>query len=172
MPPTFRRATAKDADIATLHTRAWATAYRGLIPDAVLDEMSAELPQRIAVRREALEEPGTRRNWLVEARGALIGWAVIGPPRDEDVSSPATIELYAIYLEPGHVGRGYGRALMTHCLQDARAQQAQEIVMWVLEANERALRFYAAAGFTRDRRARPIPYRDTGAVQLRMSRGL
>lgn len=168
----IRRARPDDARaIAALHTASWKTHYRGLLPDELLDSLTLEASE--ARHRRNLESPGSPelRAWVLEEDGAVVGWSVTGPARDEDLDV-GSHELYAIYLRPECVGRGQGRALMQHCIADLAGRGFAEIVMWVLRGNERAQRFYAAAGFVPDERAPEVDFRDTGALKLRMVRAL
>jgi len=170
--PTIREAHVDDARaIGTLHVRSWRAAYRGILPDALLDGLSME--EWIERRRKALIEPLWEgvRNWVVEEGGRIRGWAAMGPSRDEDLARGAQ-ELMAIYLPPDDVGKGYGRRLMEHCIAAAIEQGSSEMTMWVLAGNERAQRFYAKAGFEADPRVSAEDFRDTGALKLRMWRTL
>lgn len=178
--PRIRQATVADAEgINRCHVGGWKVHYRGILPDAYLDAIDED--ERLEARRAMLASgarPGTR-NWVLEEDGAIRGWVSAGRCRDEDLAaaddaSPADVvhELYAIYLDPDLVGRGYGRALMEHCIAEARQAGHREMVMWVLTGNERARRFYAAAGFEPDERVAPEPFRDTGQTKLRLRRDL
>ena len=147
--PTIRPATLGDAGaIGTLHARSWKHAYRGILPDAVLDAITVEA-------------------W-VERRRKALGTA---PARADDLG-PETIELLAIYLDPEDVGRSYGRRLIEHALADGVEQGFAEMTMWVLAGNERAQRYYRKAGFVPDERVEPEEFGDTGSLKLRMRRSL
>jgi ribosomal protein S18 acetylase RimI-like enzyme len=155
-----RLATLDDAGaIADIHVRGWQAAYRGLVPDAVLDGLSLE--RRAAGWRQTIErqgrelatEPATAldRTWMVETDAGVVGFAAAGPGRDESASAPeGSGEVYAIYLAPEARGRGYGRTLFEHTIADLRARAFKPIVVWVFEANPVARRFYGAAGFRAD----------------------
>ena len=181
----IRRATPDDAEgITRCHVGGWKVHYRGILPDDYLDAINPEdaaRKRRQFVReeteeREALEAAGAdprqeRANWVLEEDGVIRGWASTGPARDDDLGRE-TNELYAIYVDPDLVGGGYGRALMEHCVADAIDRGFDEMVMWVLTGNERARRFYAAAGFDADARVPSEPFRDTGQTKLRLRRVL
>ncbi|MEZ4734027.1 MAG: GNAT family N-acetyltransferase [Caldilineaceae bacterium] len=47
-------------------------------------------------------------------------------------------------------GKGYGAALMTSALQSLQEQGYRIVTLWVLDGNQRAIRFYEAAGFAAD----------------------
>ncbi|MDJ0521005.1 MAG: GNAT family N-acetyltransferase [Planctomycetota bacterium] len=170
--PTIREAQLRDAEaIGRLHARAWKTAYRGILPDAILDGITEEA--RIEQRRKALREPFRPDvvNWVIEDEGTVRGWASTATARDDDLGSE-TFELLAIYLVPDDVGRGYGRRLMEHCVAEGRRLGFAEMTMWVLAGNERAQRFYAKAGFVPDERVSQEEFGETGALKLRMWRTL
>jgi GNAT superfamily N-acetyltransferase len=155
-----RLATPDDAEaIADIHVRGWRSAYRGLVPDAVLDGLSLE--RRAAGWRQTIErqdrelatDPSTAlgRTWLAETEEGVVGFAASGPGRDESAPAiPGSGEVHAIYLAPEARGLGHGRVLFAHTVADLRARSFEPIVVWVFEANPVARRFYEAAGFRAD----------------------
>jgi ribosomal protein S18 acetylase RimI-like enzyme len=155
-----RLATPDDAEaIADIHVRGWRAAYRGLVPDAVLDGLSLE--RRAAGWRQAIEqqdrelaaEPTTApgRTWMAETDDGVVGFAATGPGRDESAPAiPGSGEVHAIYLAPEKRGLGHGRVLFAHAVADLRARAFGPIVVWVFEDNPVARRFYEAAGFRVD----------------------
>lgn len=80
---------------------------------------------------------------------AIVGMAATGSARDSDASA-TTGELEAIYLAPEAIGRGIGRALHDRALADLRERGFTEATLWVLRENQRARRFYEAAGWQAD----------------------
>ncbi|HEX5937279.1 MAG TPA: GNAT family N-acetyltransferase [Actinomycetota bacterium] len=145
----IRAATPEDARaIAMVHVASWRAAYRGLLPDAYLDRLSVD--EREAQRREHLDDPSSERGTLVaEEDGRIVGFATFGPSRDED-APPGTGEVPAIYLDPGVVGTGVGRALFAEAASGLRNAGFTRATLWVLGANERARLFYERAGWTLD----------------------
>jgi len=134
--------------------RAWQWAYRGQIPDAYLDGLTEQIGQRAAWWHELLSRPlSEHRTWIAERDATIIGFAGTGPSHDPD-AAPGTAELNAIYLEPSAVGTGAGHALMAHAVQDLRARGFGAAMLWVLETNSRARRFYEIAGWHPDRAAK------------------
>src|SRR5205814_10345449 len=87
---------------------------------------------------------------LVAELGArLVGFAGVGPCRDEDAAE-GTGELSSLYIEEEFASTGVGRALMTAAIEFARSSGFSELILWVLERNARARRFYEAAGLSPD----------------------
>lgn len=152
-PVTLRHATPDDAQaISDLHMHSWQWAYRGLIPDAYLDGLSARREQRIEQRRTnlmTLPQRPYQRWWLAELAGQVVGFAITDRSRDSDAQA-GTAEVYAIYLAPEAVGQGVGRALFAHAVADLRQRGFTYATLWVLEENQRARTFYEAAGWTPD----------------------
>jgi L-amino acid N-acyltransferase YncA len=148
---TMRQAIEGDAPaLATLHVQAWQWAYRGQLPDTFLAELTATLPRREAWRREMLARgPGEERIWVAEMGGRVVGFADTGPSRDADAAS-TTAELSTLYLDPQVVGSGVGRALLHAAIEDLRQRGYRTAVLWVLESNARARRFYEIAAWRCD----------------------
>ena len=148
--PSIRPATLADVSaLAEVHVRAWQWAYRGQLPDAFLEGLTATIERRVAWRQAMLAQPGASRTWVAEVDGRLVGFADTGPCRDED-AAPTIAELYAIYLDQAATGRGIGRALLAHAMDDLRQRGYQSARLWVLTSNAHARRFYEAAGWRPD----------------------
>ena len=145
----IREAEPNDAGaIADIHVRAWQTAYRGQLTDDYLDGLRAE--DRLEQHRRTLEEPRPDfRTLVAEDAGRIVGFAVTGTSEDADADE-RTGEVYAIYLEPDRVGTGVGRGLFERATEDLRSRGFRSVTLWVLETNERARRFYEAAGWRLD----------------------
>jgi GNAT superfamily N-acetyltransferase len=136
--------------LATLHVLAWQWAYRGQLPDTFLDELTATIPRREAWRREMFARPpGEERTWVADMGGRVVGFTDTGPSRDAD-AAPNTAELSTLYLDPHVVGTGVGRALLADAIGDLRQRGYRAALLWVLESNVRARRFYEIAGWRGD----------------------
>ena len=148
----IRRATVDDAvAIAGVHVRSWRWAYRGIIPDDVLASMS--LPEREAKWREHFERADGAETFVAEDGARVLGFCTIGAARDEGLDGSVG-ELQAIYLDEDAAGRGVGRALHEVAIARLRERGYSRAVLWVLEHNPRARRFYEAAGWRPDGAAR------------------
>jgi len=132
--------------VAAVHVRAWKSAYRGLLPDDYLDALTPE--HRIGGYRFGAVAAEHPRTLLAVEAGAVLGFATFGPSRDAD--APGAGELYALYVDPGRWRAGAGRALVRATRERLHARGHGEAVLWVLDGNEPAARFYAADGWKRD----------------------
>jgi GNAT superfamily N-acetyltransferase len=145
---SVRPATARDAKaIAEIHVATWQAAYKDLMPEDYLNQMTVE--KRQAYWREAIEysEP----QLLVATDGdQLVGF--VGYDRSRDAKTRSTVgEIWAIYVAPAHWGQGVGLALWDGARDGLKDEGCTQVTMWVLLRNERALQFCEhAAGFKRE----------------------
>jgi SAM-dependent methyltransferase/ribosomal protein S18 acetylase RimI-like enzyme len=142
---TLREARPDDAPaIAEVHVRAWQVGYRGLLPQAELDGIDRD--ERRAAWRQHLADPGDRSIVVAEKDdGGVVGFASCGSARDG-----ADGELFTCYVDPQHWGTGVGQALLRSARRLLRARGYDEAVLWTLQGNDRALRFYRADGWEID----------------------
>jgi len=151
--PSIRAAEPADAEeVERLRVAGWQAAYRGILPDDYLNRMRVDGERR---RRYMIKQAtAAPRSVLVESvavqADAIVGWVSAGRCRDADRPGPGHGEVYAIYVLPEWWGRGAGRLLMAHAVRALTEAGQPDITLWVLEANEQARRFYAAAGFRPD----------------------
>jgi ribosomal protein S18 acetylase RimI-like enzyme len=144
---TFRDARPSDAQaIAAVHVASWHYAYRGLLPDAFLDRLSVEDRERSW--GTALADPAYGVV-VAEDAGRVVGFVSFGPSRDEGASD-RTAEIPAIYVDPEVLGTGVGRRLFDAAVGRLREAGYARATLWVLEANDRARRFYEKAGWSWD----------------------
>ena len=140
-----REATWADAAaIARLHLANWRAAYRGIVPDAVLDAITEE--SRLAHWDGVLADiHGTEFVYVAEdAGGRLVGIASGGPELGGDPRYKG--ELYVLHVRPEMQGHGVGRALMRAVAARLAADGLTTLLVWMLRENDPARRFYAALG--------------------------
>ena len=105
-----------------VHCTSWKEAYRGIICDQYLDSMTVE-----ATTARARRFP---ENTLVaKDRERVIGFAVYGESRDEDLANAGEIE--ALYVLSEYYGCGAGFRLMNEAVTKLR--EYDTIFLWVLE---------------------------------------
>jgi len=146
---TIHKVLLEDAhEYAALHIACWQDAYKGIISDEYLDSMPAELDQRVERCRKYISEPGECEYLYAACGGDMIGRLIFNRSRDED--KPDAGEVSAIYLLADYWGKGYGKQMMDYAVAALRNAGHQEIIVWVLEENNRARRFYEKYGFVYD----------------------
>jgi ribosomal protein S18 acetylase RimI-like enzyme len=136
-----------------VHVAAWQTAYRGILPDEFLAGLNVQ--SRVDRWRERISEPGAGEfSFIAEVTGEagrreIVGFSGGGPERDGFVGADGATydgEVYAIYLLAGWRGRGVGCLLMAASARALLDLGFQSVVIWVLQDNVNARRFYEALG--------------------------
>ncbi|MGH3995116.1 MAG: GNAT family N-acetyltransferase [Pseudonocardiaceae bacterium] len=141
---TVRPAAAADADaIGRIQVETWRAAYEGLMPAEALAGASVEARQQMWRTGLTSAPSPERRVFVAEVGGEVVGFASVG----ECQTGGDEGELYAIYLDSTRWGLGIGRALLERAEEFLRDAGFQQALLWVLEGNERAIRFYEIAGW-------------------------
>lgn len=128
-----------DAEPLThLHLDCWDEAYTGLVPQHLLDARRVDVASRVARWRTNLANGATH---VAVRAGGLVGFVSAGPGRGE---RPVELEVWALYARAAVWGTGVGHALLRTAIGDHPAY------LWVLDGNDRAIRFYERQGFRAD----------------------
>lgn len=151
---SVRDARPSDAEaIASIHVRGWQHAYRGVMPDEVLDGMDERVSAegwRGTITATIDDVPFRSRQLGDELVVAVqdervVGWAGYGSAR-RDLDG-MTGELHGIYADPERIGGGVGHALIGHVEQRLRAAGHERAYLLVLVGNDPAARFYERHGW-------------------------
>jgi GNAT superfamily N-acetyltransferase len=139
----LRRATSADAAlIANMHAQSWASAYRGILPDAFLDhEMPAERAAHWSTRFQELAD-GAGEAFIALQDERPIGFVCLIAP--DESGSVLVDNLHAL---PGAKGTGLGTSMLATAAQWARDQGANSMHLYVLEPNVAAIGFYESRGW-------------------------
>ncbi|MFE0509855.1 GNAT family N-acetyltransferase [Streptomyces sp. NPDC058964] len=164
-PVHIRPMTLADCDrVSEIRVRGWQSAYEGMMPQSYLDGLSVA---RDAERRRAGFSPSALDgvvNLVADRAGEIVGWAAHGPYRDGEVRT-SDAELYAIYVDPAHLGGGIGRALLEESVRQCVPHP--RMFLWVLKENTPARRFYERAGFRPDGAEEPFEVDGAAVPEVR-----
>jgi RimJ/RimL family protein N-acetyltransferase len=138
---------------ARIHVDSWAAAYTLRGPS---------FHQRLDLHRRVPP------SFVAEVDGRIAGFVGVGPSRDPDADG----ELYVIYVDPAHWGAGVGRELIRAGEARIRELGHRRVVLWVLDDNPRARRFYEAAGWQLDGEQRPIEFLGQTVSEIRYAKQL
>src|SRR4051812_10420949 len=132
---------AREADVprlAAIFLRCFRDAYRGVLDDRVLDALE------LGALEQRWRELVGAHDVVVAIRGdEAIGMARFGADPDDATRG----HLFSLYVDPASSGAGVGRTLLEHVSSRLAADGFARATLWVFAANERALRFYRAAGW-------------------------
>jgi ribosomal protein S18 acetylase RimI-like enzyme len=140
---TLRRASPDDwPAVAAIHAASWRSAYRGIYPDAYLDNEAPE--ERRAFWRRALAEwdPELDSVFLAEDAGETVGFACLR--REAEAEGPLLDNLHVL---PERKSGGIGRRLIAAAaawLVEREPEAALQLGVW--KDNVAARRFYARLG--------------------------
>ena len=145
MPVRIRPAVLADAsDIARVQVESWRWAYPGLLPQSYLDALSVE--RRARSWAELLGATGTRTViWVASDEDGCCGLVHAGPVRSE---STTIGEVYSLYVSVRVLSTGVGHLLLAYTTAQLKAMLYGTAVLWVLEQNVRARRFYEREGWS------------------------
>lgn len=137
----IRKATLADArGIARVHVDSWIATYKGIVPDAYLNQLSYNTREQLW--NENLKD---NNNYVAENEdGQIIGFADGGKER---TGKYATFEgeLYSIYILPHCQEQGIGGSLLGKVVDDIREKGMNSLLVWVL-ADNRSCGFYEKLG--------------------------
>lgn len=135
----LRRADPADAlAVARIHVRAWQVGYRKLMPGDYLDQLRPE--HRVKRYDFASLDPLKPTTIVAIERGIVRGFATTAPAKDANLLDFG--ELCALHVDPDHWGRGIGVALISAARSRLFDLGFRNAILWVLEGNVRAERFY------------------------------
>src|SRR4051794_3678944 len=129
---TVRLRAVRDQDlpaVGALHYHSRVTAYQAILSPEALSFGSPEALGGWWAERFRWEHD-THGLTVAVVADKIIGFTYVGPSERSGVA-----ELYAIHVEPSHVGTGVGRQLMISALKSL-AEIGQTAVLWVLDGNE------------------------------------
>lgn len=180
---SVRDATGADvAAIEAVRRASWRAAYAGLIGQAYLDRATSGTsePPRLPSWRRTLVA-------VTDDGPAVVGYASFGPERTVHAYAPSASgnlprltdagtagqvgELYAIYVDPAYWSTGSGRLLMDASVTRLAEAGYERAVLWVLDKNARARRFYEIAGWKPDGTDNRLPSLG-GVMETRYARPL
>lgn len=138
-----RRARASDAAaIAEVHARTWRAAYEHVFGAERLLQRQPD----VALWARILANERAAVNVAEVGEGCIVAFVSAGASFDDDAEG----QLYAIYALPEAWGTGAGTALMAAAVDSMRAAGYGDAILYVLDDNPRARRFYEREGWELD----------------------
>ena len=143
---TTRTAQLSDCEeLARIHVQTWQCAYRGQMPDSVLDSLSVEKRKTRWQKILTKAEKGVS-TLVAEIDGQLAGFSTVGYCRDEDMVY-STGELWSLYVDPAQMNKGVGAVLMSAAFAALKGLGYSSATLWVLISNKKTRRWYEKRGW-------------------------
>jgi GNAT superfamily N-acetyltransferase len=146
--------------IARVQATTWRTAYRAVLPAAVLDDWDDDAVA--ASWRSAITAPPTPAHLVLVAveREEVVGFAAVAPVDD----APRSAELGPLLVEPRWGRRGHGSRLLAAVTDLVAADGRVQLHVWLLESDRASAAFFESTGWAADGWARTL---ETGGAPLR-----
>lgn len=143
----IRRASVADAELLT---ELGARTFRATYPTTDQQELNEYIATSFTLPLATLRLQDPRSSfWVASASGRVLGYAQL---HSGDVPAcvlgPAPIELARLYLEVSAQGNGYGFAMMTFLVAEARRLERRTMWLGVYSENTKARAFYSSWGFS------------------------
>ena len=139
--------------IAEVHVASWRAAYRGIVPDRVLDGLTVD--EREARWQDRLGD------------GSSLILVAVQDERIVGFCAASGAEIGALYVDPALWRRGAGSALLAETLAQLRRRGVRAVELWVFRDNQAAVAFYERQGFALDGTEQRHQWAD-GAVAARL----
>ncbi|MEC7575989.1 MAG: GNAT family N-acetyltransferase [Pseudomonadota bacterium] len=150
MAYTIRTATIDDIPaLAQLHCQGWKDSYVDLVPQDYLDGLTPEefaekwkkwMPDDISTALIAEDENGNPAGF------SMFGSLQTPVPGQSSIRPIYSAELYAIYLDKDHWGKGLAQMFFKETAAALKDQKHYSMALWVVGGNKRACKFYEKMG--------------------------
>lgn len=120
-------------EVSNVYEQSWKCAYKYIIPQPYLDGIS------VGHWVEYLCQ-GKSHNLVVVENDTIIGTSSFSKSRFAKYKNYG--EIISIYFLPEYIAKGYGKLLLDRTIKELKKLGYMRILLWVLEDNHKARRFY------------------------------
>lgn len=164
----IRLATPEDVlRIAEIHVTSWRSAYRGILPQKLLESLTVKSRESLWLGLCGKEAAPV---FVVEEENNVLGFCHVCRSRDTDLTN--TAEITCIYVSPGKERQGLGRQLMGTAEGFAKVKGYSAISLWVLVENLQSRQFYEVLGFHPDGATKEEKFAGCSFREMRYVRSL
>lgn len=131
-------------DLRRLNIDCWNDAYKSIFDSEILNSLDDIITED--GYNKALS--AVHNIYIVKVNNQFIGFYSFGSPRQKTIYNEQAVELYAFYLKKEYWSIGLGGSLIK-IIEDEmiRLFHPNFIIIWALEANLRAQKFYINNGY-------------------------
>ena len=151
---SVRVARPKDAaEVARIYIESWHDTYPAVLSRALLCSMT---PKGQTARWLAAIRAQKRENVLVaeDAKHGIVAMTSLGPARDRSFGYDG--EVYTLYVDPNHYGKGAGRTLLKGAFAILSARGFSSCVIWAHAGNNARFFYETMGGRTVAERTAPM----------------
>lgn len=154
-------------ELADVHVKSWQSAYKGLIPDDILENIDREDWAEMwlgAIRDKPYETIASL------CHDKIVGFANFGESQNED-GAPPNGEIRAIYVLKDYWRMRIGTELLKYA-EEFLKRKYQHAVLWVLDTNHRAIEFYQKQGYAEDGAKKTETIFEATLSEIRMTKNI
>lgn len=149
--------TADKSALGRIYCEAWKEAYKDLLPKEYLANLNEEL---------CTPKTNNLQNYFVaETENIVAGLINYGVSRDN--ANEKTGKIRAIYILPQFWRKGLGKTFFRTAQGEMKKQGYTSAYLWVLEQNERAVKFYEKMQMRRTKEKRTVNLNGTLLTEIK-----
>ncbi|MDO5726137.1 MAG: GNAT family N-acetyltransferase [Tissierellia bacterium] len=138
----IKRANKEDIKLMSqIHARSWKQAYKGLLPQSYLDQLKED--RWVEIMTKSFENKNFAA-WIALFDGEAA--ACICAAKSMYRRYTNDWELISLYALDKFWGKGIGKKLLDTALEHGKTKGFKRAGLWVLDKNERAIKFYENYG--------------------------
>lgn len=131
--------------IANIIVSGWKTAYKGLINDEFLDNLSVDIKAE-NWKNIILSQNENNHIYIYEENNEILGVIRFGKP-DENYNN-YNAEIHVLYVKPALKRKGIGTKLFNFAKKYFLEQNTNQMIIWCLNNNIPSIKFYEKMGGT------------------------
>ena len=131
-------------DVVDIKIKGWQSAYKGIVDDTYLNNLSNEYDMRIEKMKNNYMEDGFI---VAESDGKIVGFCryVFDNNLSPEVED-ADCEICAIYVKPDLKYSGIGTKMFKYVADEFKNKNKSKMILWCLKDNEASKKFYTKMG--------------------------
>lgn len=126
-------------EVSNVYEKSWKSAYKDIIPQDYLDSIPVGQWAKNVNKSD-------RYNLVATENGHIIGTCGFCRSRWKKYSGYG--EIVSLYFLPEYTGNGFGKIMLDKAITELKKLDFENILLWVLEDNFKARKFYEKYGFT------------------------
>lgn len=140
----IKKANVSDSyNIAKLQVSGWQSAYKGLIDDNFLNNMSIDISCD-NWKQNILSQNDDNHIYVYEKDNKTLGLIRFGKP--DDALSQYNAEIHVLYVEPSLKRTGIGTKLFNFAKEYFINKNTTHLIIWCLKSNTPSIKFYQKMG--------------------------
>lgn len=118
--------------VAHVVTVAWNETYKGIVPDASLEELKSNEDER-AQKSFEYYDANNNYQFVLEINNEIVGFVHFGITKDEEFEKCG--EILALYIIKKYQGYGFGKKLVDEAVKELKKMGCDKMIIACLKGN-------------------------------------